>query len=113
LFDCDNSVRALHGIDDCRGVERPQSTQVDEFCVDTLGGKLLRSLEYEADANRMRHQRYILARFHDARLADGYDKVLEFGHRERAPIRNLVLEKNHRIRIADGSFEETLCIGRE
>ena len=56
--------------------------------------------------------RDVVARPHDARLADRQHEVIEFRHRERLTVKNFVFEEDDRIGIADRGFQQALGVGR-
>ena len=47
----------------------------------------------------------------DARLADRHDEVVELRHLEALAVEDLVLEEDHRVRIADRRLEQALGVG--
>ena len=55
--------------------------------------------------------RDMLARPRDPRLADRHEEVGVVGHREALAVDQLVLEKDHRVGIADRRFQQALVVG--
>src|SRR3546814_10121979 len=58
------------------------------------------------------HQRHVLARLHDPRLADRQHEIVKFGHLESAAVHQLVFEEHDRILAADRGLQQPLAILR-
>ena len=56
--------------------------------------------------------RHVAALAGDPRLADRHGEVVELGHLEAPPVEDLVLEEDHRVRVADRRLEQALGVRR-
>ena len=102
-------TEADHGFD----VQRAQGAKIDHFGIDALVRQLLGGFQRQADADRIGHQRHILALLDHARLADGQDEIVDLRHVEGAAIDDFVFQEDHRIGIADRGFQQALGVGGE
>ena len=113
LLDRDEAVGLLDRRDDGLDVERAQGAQIDHLGLDALLRQLLGGLA--ARACTMREKAVIVTcspGARDPRLADRHDEIGVVRHREALAVEQLVLEEDHRVRVADRRFQQALVIGR-
>ena len=111
LFDRDAAVRLHDRLDHSRGVDRTKRTKVYDLSADPFRRKLFGRLQREAHPDAERHERDVRTFAADLCLAKGDREVIHVRHFEGAAIEYLVLEEDHRVRIADCALQKSLCIG--
>ena len=79
--------------------------------LDALLGQFLGRLQREADHARVGGDGDVLALAADLGLADRHQPVLDLRHVELLAVEHLVLEEDHRVRVADRGLQQALGVG--
>src|SRR5204863_10212861 len=101
ILDGNATIGFLDPLDDGSNIHRAESSEIDHLCFDPLLGKLIGGGKRIVHADPPGNDRHMLSRPSDSRLADWHDPIVELRHFEALAVENLVLEKDHRIGIAD------------
>ena len=91
-------------------VERAQCAQIEHLGFDPLTRQGFSGFEREADADRIGHDRHVLAFAHNPGLADRQDMIVQFGQFEVAAIDQFVFQEDHRIVAADRGLKQALGV---
>src|SRR5690606_27914273 len=111
FFNHDKTVGLADRRDDRVEIERTDRTKVDDFSIDTHSRKLCLSLDCVGHADAERDNRDVLTGLVDTRLADRQDEIIHLRHFKALAVENLVLKEDDRVRIANRSLQEALCVG--
>ena len=93
-------------------VHRAQRAQVDDLGLDAVLRELVGGAQRIGHADAEGDDGHVAAGAGNAGLADRHQPIVDLRHIEGAAVKDLVLEEDHRVGIADRRFEQALGVGR-